>query len=106
MVLNGGSLDYETVAAGQTAQVLGGDSSAKVGDHLESVTIIPAAANCGVVQIKDGSGTAITIFAGGGTTALQDLRPQTVKLGIKSRVGAWQLTTGANVSAIVAGYFS
>lgn len=95
---------YETVAAGQTNQVLGGAGA--VGDHLASLLIVPAAANCGVVQIKDGSNTAITVFAGGGTVALPTLAPISVPIELISASGAWQVTTGANVSVIASGDFT
>lgn len=96
--------DYEHVAAGQTAQVMG--PVGKVGDVLERVIIIPTAAAAGAVAIKDGSDTALQIFDGGGTTALTTLAPIVVDLGITSRVGAWQITTGSNVRAIGVGRFS
>lgn len=95
---------YETVAAGQTNQVLG--TTGAVGDHLASLLIVPAAANCGVVQIKDGSDTAITVFAGGGTVALPTLAPIAVPIGLLSASGAWQVTTGTNVSVIASGDFT
>lgn len=96
--------DYEHVAAGQTTQVMG--PTGKVGDVLERVIIIPTAAAAGLVAIKDGSDTAIQIFDGGGTTALADLKPIVVELGITSRSGAWQITTGSNVRAIGVGRFT
>lgn len=95
---------YETVAAGQTDQVLGATGGA--GDELHRLTIIPAAADCGAVSIKDGAGSAISLFAGGGTTNLADLRPFTVEVGMRSRGGGWKVTTGANVSVIAVGEFT
>lgn len=95
---------YETVAAGQTNQVLGGAGA--VGDHLATLLIVPAAANCGIVQIKDGAGAAITVFAGGGTVALPTLAPISVPIGLISTAGAWQVTTGANVSVLASGDFT
>lgn len=95
--------DYETVAASQTAQVMGATGAA--GDYLAGVLIVPAAAAAGAVSILDGA-TSITIFAGGGTTPLADLKPFFVKVGAVSVNGAWKLTTGANVSAIGLGDFT
>lgn len=95
--------DYETVAASQTAQVMGG--SGAVGDYLAGVLIIPATTAAGAVSILDGS-TSISIFAGGGTTALTTLIPFFVPLGMVSASGPWKITTGANVSAIGIGNFS
>jgi hypothetical protein len=96
--------EYETVAAGQTDQVLGPTGAS--GDYLAGVLIVPAAAAAGAVSIKDGAGSSITIFAGGGTVALPTLAPIFVPLGIYSTSGAWKITTGSNVSAIGVGDFT
>jgi hypothetical protein len=95
---------YEFVAASATTQALG--ATGATGDYLAGVLIYPATAAAGAVSIKDGSNTAITIFAGGGTTALPTLAPIPVPLGIYSVSGAWQITTGANVSAMGIGKFT
>jgi hypothetical protein len=96
--------EYETVAASQTDQSLGATGAA--GDYLEAVLIVPGTSAAGAVSIKDGAGSAISIFAGGGTTALADLAPIYVPLGIVSTGGAWKLTTGSNVTAIGIGNFT
>jgi hypothetical protein len=96
--------EYETVAASATDQALG--ATGATGDYLSHLIIVPATAAAGAVSIKDGSGSAISIFAGGGTTALPTLAPFTVFLGMKSTSGAWKVTTGANVSAIGVGDFT
>ncbi len=95
--------NYATVAASQTTQSLGGAGA--LGDYLEILWVVPASTSPGVVQIKDGSGTAITVFTGGVGSVL-DLRPQPVVLGINSVTGAWQITTGANVSVVATGQFT
>ena len=95
--------DYETVAASQTDQALGATGAA--GDYLAGVLIVPATTSPGAVSIKDGGGSAITIFTGG-ATSVSNLVPFFVPLGIKSASGAWALTTGAAVSAIGVGNFS
>lgn len=95
---------YETAAASQTDQVLG--TTGAIGDYLSGVLIIPATAAAGAVSIKDGGGSAITIFVGGGVTALPTLAPFFVPIGSKSVVGAWSITTGASVSAIAVGKFT
>ena len=92
--------DYETVAAGQTTQTLGPVGGQ--GDILDRVIIIPATTGAGNVAIKDGSNTAITIFVSG---TLSDLTPIIVPVGARSASGAWQITTGSNVSAIGVGSF-
>lgn len=94
---------YETVAASQTAQALGATGAS--GDLLNGVLVIPATTSPGNVQIKDGSDAAITVFTGG-TSSVTTLIPFFIPLGIKSTDGAWQIATGANVSAIGVGDFT
>lgn len=96
--------DYEAVAASQSTQALGATGAA--GDYLAGVLIVPGTTAAGAVSIKDGSNTAITIFVGGGTTALTILTPVYVPIGAKSTAGAWQVTTGSNVTAIAFGNFT
>jgi hypothetical protein len=98
---------YETVAASQTDQILGATGARY--DYLAGVLIVPATAAAGAVSIKDGNGTAITVFAGGGTTALADLKPFLVPLGLhamSSTTPGWKITTLGNVSAIGIGRFT
>lgn len=94
---------YETVAASQTDQVMGVTGGA--GDYLDRIKIIPATTSPGAVQIKDGGGSAITVFAGG-AASVADLKPFDVFVGLKSVAGAWKVTTGANESALVSGNFT
>lgn len=78
-------------------------------DYLAGVLIIPTSSSCGAVSIQDGNGTAIQIFAGGGTVALADLKPFTVGIGIaalNSITPGWNIICGANVSAIGIGRFT
>lgn len=96
-------LGYETVAAGQTAQPMG--SNGVVGDVLTGVLVIPATTSPGPVAIKDGSNTAITVFTGG-ASSVSNLVPFYVPLNLRSVQGAWQITTGSNVSAIGIGNFT
>lgn len=95
--------DYETVAASQSTQALGATGAA--GDYLYGLLIVPATTSPGNVQIKDGSNSAITVFTGG-ATSVADLKPFLIPLNMVSVVGAWQVTTGANVSAIGVGSFT
>lgn len=97
------AVEYETVAASQTNQSLG--ATGATGDYLAGVLVIPATTAAGQVQIKDGSNSAITIFTGG-TGSVTSLVPFMVPLGLVSTSGAWQVTTGANVSAIGIGNFT
>lgn len=95
--------EYETVAASQTNQTIGATGAA--GDLLNGLLVIPTTTSPGAVAIKDGSGTAITVFAGG-ASSVSGLVPFFVPLGIRSAAGAWQVTTGANVSVIAVGDFT
>jgi len=96
--------EYETVAASQTDQALG--ATGATGDYLAGVLIVPATVAAGAVSIKDGAGSAISLYPGGATTPLLTLHPFFVPLGIKSTGGAWKVTTGTNVSAIAVGNFT
>lgn len=95
--------EYETVAAGQTAQVMG--ATGAIGDYIAGILVIPALVACGVVTLLDGA-TSIPVFVGGGTTALSDAKPFWIPLGLVSVVGAWKITTGASVSCIAIGDFA
>jgi hypothetical protein len=92
---------YETVAAGQTAQVLG--STGAVGDVIERLVITPATTAPGVVTLIDGA-TNIMPWLGG--TVGADLKPFVIELGMRSVSGAWKITTGANVSVVAIGRFT
>lgn len=92
--------EYETVAASQTAQVLGGSGAA--GDYIEGILVVPAAVGAGNVSLLDGS-TSISIYA---TGTLVDLKPFYVELKMKSLTGPWKITTGASVSCIAVGKFT
>lgn len=97
---------YETVAASQTAQMMG--ASGAVGDYLAGVLIIPATLSPGAVSILDGNGSGITIFTGGASSVLT-LHPFFVPIGAKCTATTspgWQITTGSNVSAIGFGSFT
>jgi hypothetical protein len=94
--------DYETVAASQTAQVLG--TTGMAGDYLAGLLVIPATVGAGSIAVLDNA-TSITVFTGG-LSSLADLKPFFITLGIKSVNGPWKVTTGANVSAIARGNFT
>jgi hypothetical protein len=96
-------VNYETVAASATDQVLG--TLGAIGDSLDTLVIIPATTSPGAVSIKDGGGSAITVFTGG-ATSVNDLSPRHVLIGARSTAGAWKVTTGANVSVLAIGVFS
>jgi hypothetical protein len=100
-LVNAGS-QYETVAASQTAQVLG--VAGKVGNYLVGLLVIPATTSPGAVAILDNS-TSITVFTGG-ATSVSNLVPFFIPIGAKSVSGAWKVTTGADVSVVAVGSFS
>lgn len=92
------------VAASQTDYTLQ-TSVGALGDRIESITIRPVTTSPGAVSIKDGGGTAITLFTGG-ASSVGDLSPRPIYLNWVSIVGAWTMTTGANVEVLVSGDFS
>lgn len=94
--------EYETVAASQTAQVLGATGAA--GDYISGLLVIPATTSPGNVLLLDNA-TSITVFTGG-ASSVSNLVPFFIPLGMKSVSGAWKVTTGANVSVIGVGNFT
>lgn len=103
LLQTGGGAEWETVAASQTDQVLG--ATGATGDLLSRLLVVPATTSPGVVQIKDGAGTAITVFVGG-VSSVASLVPFSIPLNLVSLTGAWKITTGANVSVLAAGDFT
>lgn len=94
--------EYESVAASQTAQVLGATGAA--GDYIKGLLVIPATTSPGNVLLLDNA-TSITVFTGG-ATSVADLKPFFIPLDMVSVSGAWKVTTGANVSVIAVGDFT
>lgn len=94
--------EYETVAASQTAQVLG--ATGGTGDYLAGLLVIPATTSPGNVVILDNA-TSITVFTGG-ASSVSNLVPFFIPLGMISVSGAWKVTTGSNVSVIGIGNFT
>lgn len=100
-VVEQGQFDYETVAASQSDQTLG--VTGAVGDFLHRLVCVVTTAATAQVQIKDGSGSAITVFPnspGGGVGTYP------VELNITSTGGAWKVTTGAGVAVLAVGRFT
>lgn len=95
--------NYQACAASATTAC---GAAGAVGDVLNSVLVVPGTTSPGDVQIKDGSGRAITVFAGGSTSETT-LTPFTIDLkNIKSVAGGWSIVTGANVTAVAVGQFA
>lgn len=93
--------EYVLIPASSTTKAFGANGGAK-GDALFGLLITPATTAPGVVTLFDGA-TSITIMVGGGTT---NLEPIYVPLNIVSVVGAWNMTTGTNVTVIATGKFT
>jgi len=93
-------LDYETIAASQTDQLLG--TKGGIGDILGTLICVVATAATSTVSIKDGT-TSISILpaaVGGGVGTYP------IPMWIASATGAWSVTTGAGVSVIATGLFT
>lgn len=97
-----GAAEYETVAASQTAQVIGATGAA--GDLISHILVIPATTSPGNVLLLDNA-TSITVFTGG-ASSVGDLIPFIIPLNMKSVSGAWKITTGSNVSCVAVGEFT
>lgn len=85
--------DYETVAAGQTTQILG--ATGAVGDFLARVLVT---ANTGAFTIFDGV-IAVAVFPA--TTPIGS-----IEIGLKSVSGTWNVTTAASTSLTAVGQFT
>lgn len=94
-----GGTEYEAVAAGQTNQVLG--TAGSVGDLLSQLVVTVTTSATGTVDIQDGNGTAVNVVP-----ANTPIGVYVIHLGIRSKVGAWSITTGAGAQAIASGQFS
>lgn len=95
--LTGGG-EYETVAAGQTDQVLG--SVGAVGDYLDSLLLTVGAGTA--ITVKDSATTIFTFTFGAAVTT----GPVEIPIRCKSVSGAWKVTTGASMTALAKGLFS
>jgi hypothetical protein len=92
---------YEHVAASQTAQVLGGTGAA--GDYIHRLACTVSTAATGTVSILDGATFThllLPALPGGG------IGQYDIELNVRSRNGAWKITTGAGVEVLAIGIFS
>ena len=94
-----GGSDYETVAASQTAQVLGGVGAK--GDFLARLVINTIATATAGVTLIDGA-TSIVVQ----TAASAQVGPRSVEIGARAKTGPWKVTTGAGATVIAIGQFS
>ena len=89
---------YETVAASQTAQVLG--QSGAVGDTIIRLIVTVNTAASSTVTILDNS-TSIAIMP-----AVTPVGVYSIDLGVQSVSGPWKVTTGAGATVVAVGNFS
>ena len=91
---------YETVAASQTAQVLG--ATGATGDYLHRLIISVNTVASASVTIIDGS-TSIAVLTGAAT-----LVPgvYSVEMNMAAATGPWKVTTGAGATVIAVGIFT
>lgn len=94
--------DYEAVAAGAAAQILG--PNGRVGDVLERLIVTVVTAATGTCSIADGDGAAIPI-----TPANTPIGVYVVEIGALAKnptTPGWKVTTGAGASALGVGRFT
>lgn len=91
---------YETVAASQTGQRLGGTGA--TGDYVHRLIISVVTVATASVTLIDGS-TSIVLLTGAAT-----LVPgvYSVELNMGSNTGPWSITTGAGATVVAVGIFS
>jgi len=87
-------MDWEKIGSHERDAVLG---QGQRGDVLVGLVIVPHSLMPGKVEIRDGGDFAVTVFEGG---PIATLHPFSMSLQMKSRSGAWQVSTGAGVTVI------
>ena len=90
---------YETVAASQTGQVLGGTGA--TGDYVQRLIINTITVATAGVTLIDGSTSIVIQTAASGVIGVQS-----VEIGVASVSGAWSVTTGAGATVVAVGIFS
>lgn len=90
---------YETVAASQTAQVMGGNG--KVGDFIYRLVCVVTTVATSQVNLLDGATSIVVLPAN-----VASIGTTTITLECASQSGAWAITTGAGVAVIGIGIFS
>lgn len=96
------SSQLATVAASTGPAVLSGGGGGGAGDYLSHLLVVPTSLSPGSVTITDGSGSAVTVFAGGASSLLT-LHPFPIPWGAESTTGPWKVTTGAGLSVVAFG---
>ena len=95
-----GGSEYETVAASQTAQVLG--TAGAKGDFLARLIIETVTAATASVTLIDGTTSIVIQTAAAGLA----VGPKVVEVGARAQTGPWKITTGAGATVIAVGQFS
>jgi len=95
------SYKYETVAASQTAQVLG--ATGAIGDRIKKLIITVTTAATSTVALLD-STTSVSLVPAATTIGVYTI--DFGEQGIVSAIGAWNITTGAGVNLIAIGDFT
>jgi hypothetical protein len=98
-IQRGYGYQYETVAASQTAQVLGGSGAA--GDYLHRLICTVTSAATATVTLTDGVTAIAVVPAPVASTGVLD-----IELNMASLTSGWKVTTGAGVTVIAVGSFS
>lgn len=103
------SQDYVVIAQSGTDSVI----SLATGTELHRLVIVPGAAACGDVTLKDGSGTGeVTVAVFKGQTYAEIPRPTVIDLnGVAAKnatatVAGWHISTGTAVSVVAIGKFA
>jgi hypothetical protein len=91
---------YETVAAGQSLQMLGGSGAA--GDYLHSLIVTVNTALTSGVSLTDGVTNIVVVPANVATGVGVIVLP----MNMASLTSGWKVTTGAGVQVIAVGIFS
>ena len=89
---------YETVAASQTAQVLGGTGA--VGDYLHRIVVTVTATGTSTLSVLDNSTTVLTMAAN------TPIGVYSLEINAASASGPWKITTGAGVTVLAVGFFT
>lgn len=89
---------YETVAASQTAQVLGGTGA--VGDYLHRLVVTVTTTGTSTLSLLDGSTTVLTMAAN------TSVGVYSLEINAASASGPWKVTTGAGVTVMAVGLFT
>ena len=89
---------YETVAASQTAQVLGG--SGAVGDYLHRIVVTVTATGTSTLSVLDNSTTVLTMAAN------TPVGVYSLEINAASASGPWKITTGAGLTVMAVGFFT